>query len=67
LTAATNQKCESLSAVRGNYYENYETDTRQRVFGYASLDYKVTNWLSLLGRASVDNYTELQEEGKILL
>jgi TonB-linked SusC/RagA family outer membrane protein len=43
-------------------YENYETDTRQRVFGYASLDYKVTNWLSLLGRVSVDNYTELQEE-----
>jgi outer membrane receptor protein involved in Fe transport len=32
------------------------------VFGYASLDYKVTNWLSLLGRVSVDNYTELQEE-----
>lgn len=43
-------------------YENYETDTRNRVFGYASLDYKATDWLSFLGRISVDNYTELQEE-----
>lgn len=43
-------------------YENYETDTRSRVFGYASMDYKATDWLSFLGRISVDNYTELQEE-----
>lgn len=43
-------------------YENYETDTRSRAFGYASLDWKATDWLSFLGRISVDNYTELQEE-----
>jgi outer membrane receptor protein involved in Fe transport len=43
-------------------YENYETDTRSRAFGFASLDYKATNWLSFLGRITVDNYTELQEE-----
>jgi TonB-linked SusC/RagA family outer membrane protein len=43
-------------------YENYETDTRSRAFGFASLDWKATNWLSFLGRISVDNYTELQEE-----
>jgi TonB-linked SusC/RagA family outer membrane protein len=43
-------------------YENYETDTRSRTFGYASLDFKATDWLSFLGRVSVDNYTELQEE-----
>ncbi|THU40873.1 SusC/RagA family TonB-linked outer membrane protein [Niastella caeni] len=43
-------------------YENYETDTRQRVFGYTTLDFKATDWLSFLGRISVDNYTELQEE-----
>lgn len=43
-------------------YENYETDTRSRVFGYASLDYKVLDWLSVMGRVSVDSYTELQEE-----
>ncbi|HEX6428007.1 MAG TPA: SusC/RagA family TonB-linked outer membrane protein [Niastella sp.] len=43
-------------------YENYETDWRSRTFGYASLDFKATDWLSFLGRISVDNYTELQEE-----
>jgi TonB-linked SusC/RagA family outer membrane protein len=43
-------------------YENYETDWRSRAFGYASLDYKATDWLSFLGRVSVDNYSELQEE-----
>ncbi|OQP63508.1 SusC/RagA family protein [Niastella vici] len=43
-------------------YQNYENDTRSRVFGYASLDYKATSWLSFLGRVSVDNYTEFQEE-----
>lgn len=43
-------------------YQNYEQDSRTRVFGNVSLDYKATNWLSFLGRISVDNYTELQEE-----
>jgi TonB-linked SusC/RagA family outer membrane protein len=43
-------------------YKNYEKDTRSRVFGYASLNYRFNDWLSVLGRVSVDNYTELQEE-----
>jgi TonB-linked SusC/RagA family outer membrane protein len=43
-------------------YENIETDTRSRIFGNVTLNYKVTDWLNLLGRISVDNYTELQEE-----
>jgi TonB-linked SusC/RagA family outer membrane protein len=43
-------------------YENYETDTRSRIFGYASMDYKATSWLSFLARVSVDNYTEFQDE-----
>lgn len=43
-------------------YENYETDGRNRFIGYASLDYKVTNWLDIFGRISVDMYNELQEE-----
>jgi TonB-linked SusC/RagA family outer membrane protein len=43
-------------------YENYETDTRSRVFGYTSLDWKATDWLSFLGRVTLDNYSELQEE-----
>jgi TonB-linked SusC/RagA family outer membrane protein len=43
-------------------YQNYENDTRSRVFGNVALDYKATDWLSFLARVSVDNYTELQEE-----
>ncbi|MBD0284022.1 MAG: SusC/RagA family TonB-linked outer membrane protein [Flavisolibacter sp.] len=43
-------------------YENYETDTRSRIFGNISLDYKPLDWLSFLARISMDNYAELQEE-----
>lgn len=43
-------------------YKNFETDTRSRIFGNVQLDYKATPWLNFLGRISVDNYTELQEE-----
>jgi TonB-linked SusC/RagA family outer membrane protein len=43
-------------------YENAENDTRSRIFGNVSLNYQATDWLSFLGRISVDNYTELQEE-----
>lgn len=45
-------------------HENYETDTRNRYFGYGTLNYKVASWLSIMGRISVDNYSELQEERK---
>lgn len=43
-------------------YQNYETDTRSRIFGNVTLDYKATNWLSFLARITNDTYTELQEE-----
>ncbi|MEO6930584.1 MAG: SusC/RagA family TonB-linked outer membrane protein, partial [Chitinophagaceae bacterium] len=43
-------------------YENYETDTRTRTFGNLALNYEVTDWLNIMGRVSVDNYNELQEE-----
>ncbi len=43
-------------------YENYETDNRSRVFGNFTLDYNITDWLSLMGRLAVDTYTELREE-----
>ena len=45
-------------------YKNYETDKRNRFIGYASLDYKITNWFDIFGRMSVDMYYELQEERK---
>ena len=43
-------------------YENYETDSRSRYFGTVSLSYKITDWLDVLGRASLDSYDEIQEE-----
>ena len=43
-------------------YENYENDTRNRYFGNVSLNYKVTDWLNILGRISLDTYAEIQEE-----
>ena len=43
-------------------YQNYETDSRNRYFGNVNLNYKVTDWLNLLGRVTVDNWNQLQEE-----
>ena len=43
-------------------YENYETDSRNRFIGNASVNYKVADWLDVLGRISADSYYELQEE-----
>ncbi len=43
-------------------YENFETDGRNRVFGNASLNYELTDWLSIYGRVTFDNYSGIQEE-----
>lgn len=43
-------------------YENYENDTRFRYFGNVHLNYQITNWVSLIGRMSLDSYDEMQEE-----
>jgi TonB-linked SusC/RagA family outer membrane protein len=43
-------------------YENYETDVRNRYFGNVNVNYKIANGFSVLGRASIDNYSLLQEE-----
>ncbi len=43
-------------------YENYQNDTRNRIFGNVSLNYNVTDWLNILGRIGHDTYDELQEE-----
>ena len=45
-------------------YKNYETDERNRLIGFTQLDWKATDWLSFMGRISVDSYSELQEERK---
>ena len=41
---------------------NYETDGRNRMFGYVNGKYQFLKWLSLEGRASTDFYSEMQEE-----
>ena len=45
-------------------YKNYQTDERNRLIGFTQLDYKATEWLSFMGRVSIDTYSELQEERK---
>jgi TonB-linked SusC/RagA family outer membrane protein len=44
------------------FFENYSTDTRNRYFGNAALEYEINDWLSVLGRFSFDTYSEIQEE-----
>lgn len=53
-------------AYSDNYYftryQNYQNDERDRYTGMAALDYKFTDWLSVMGRFTFDNYDELREE-----
>jgi len=44
--------------------ENYETDGRNRLIGYAQLDWDITTGLKAMGRYAIDTYNELQEERK---
>jgi TonB-linked SusC/RagA family outer membrane protein len=43
-------------------YENYENDSRIRWFGNITANYKITDWLNVMGRVTLDNYNEQQEE-----
>ena len=45
-------------------WENYETDERSRLIGFAQAEWDITRWLSLTGRYSLDTYSQLQEERK---
>lgn len=47
-------------------FENYETDGRDRIIGYVQADYKIASFLNLMGRASMDTYSNLQEERKAI-
>ncbi|WP_159019312.1 SusC/RagA family TonB-linked outer membrane protein [Algibacter sp. L3A6] len=58
---------EDLSAIyHDNVYwmrdNNYETDVRNRVIGNVNLNYQITDYLSVFGRASLDTYSGNQEE-----
>jgi len=43
-------------------YRNYETDSRNRFIGNATVNYEIADWLDAYGRVSADSYYELQEE-----
>ena len=43
-------------------YENYNSDTRDRILTKIGLSYQLTDWLTFSGRASIDSYTEVREE-----
>ncbi|WP_242528006.1 SusC/RagA family TonB-linked outer membrane protein [Allomuricauda sp. CAU 1633] len=43
-------------------YENYQNDSRSRIFGNVSAKYKFTDWLNIEGRVSLDTYSFEQEE-----
>jgi len=43
-------------------YENYENDSRNRLLGYITAEYQLTDWLSIFGRGSMDEYNEFQEQ-----
>ena len=45
-----------------NAYQNYETDSRSRIFGNTSLNYQITDWLNIMGRISIDNWNQFIEE-----
>lgn len=43
-------------------YKNYQNDTRNRFLGKIELNYKIADWLSVMGRVATDTYNERQEE-----
>ena len=43
-------------------YKNYANDTRDHYFGYATLTYKLTDWMEAIGRVAFDATTDFQEE-----
>ncbi|MBB6609970.1 SusC/RagA family TonB-linked outer membrane protein [Pontibacter sp. Tf4] len=43
-------------------YENYSNDSRDNIYGFASATYKLTDWVNVVGRASFNTTTDMQEE-----
>ena len=43
-------------------YENYQNDERNRINGHVTLTYKVNDWFNIMGRATLDTYSQIQEE-----
>lgn len=43
-------------------YQNYSNDSRDNFYGYASANYKINDWMSVMGRASFNTTIDMQEE-----
>ena len=43
-------------------YENYQNDERNRINGHVTLSYEVNDWFNIMGRATLDTYSQIQEE-----
>ncbi|NSL85311.1 SusC/RagA family TonB-linked outer membrane protein [Chitinophaga sp. Mgbs1] len=43
-------------------YKNYETDRRDRIYGNAGFNFKLTDYLSLTGKFMTDFYTDSRQE-----
>jgi TonB-linked SusC/RagA family outer membrane protein len=43
-------------------YKNFANDSRDHYFGYASVSYRITDWLDAVGRIAFDQTSDLQEE-----
>ncbi|WP_282014695.1 SusC/RagA family TonB-linked outer membrane protein [Marinifilum flexuosum] len=43
-------------------FENYQTDSRDRIYGNAFFTFDAFDWLDITGRVSLDHYTSLREE-----
>ncbi|WP_452221467.1 SusC/RagA family TonB-linked outer membrane protein [Lacinutrix salivirga] len=61
-TSATNLQPIYSDNPFWTFYENFQTDERNRYFGNFALDYEINDWLGVLGRFTFDTFSELQEE-----
>lgn len=43
-------------------YQNYSNDSRDNFYGYATANYKFTDWFSVMARATFNTTTDMQEE-----
>ncbi len=60
--SATNLVPQYMDNPYWTRYENFQNDERNRIVGHVSFTYELTDWLSVMARGTVDNYSEIQEE-----
>jgi TonB-linked SusC/RagA family outer membrane protein len=43
-------------------YKNFASDTRDHIFGYSTVSYKIADWVEAVGRIAFDQTADFQEE-----